>query len=367
MNLSLKNSSRTSQLLLLISYIITNPIFSWIPRLAVNAIFESSSMGSNHELFERHYHNEQTRIIRRAQKENLGPGRWGEIKERLPGRHQTKIDETNVIDIKKFAKYAQEASCLSGEEFRLTDDVYGGCWLVKIRGKDLTAKELRDKGKPTSPYFNVKEAKVDQQYFEKFLKAQEELEKKFLLLKESREKKDKIRYLKVVGFGLGGVYALFAGDLFRQKYGLFVKIYTFGMPRVGNRAFADHINKLMPNQVFRMTNTFDIIPTLPDRGIISPASFMHPAKEFWLGTEDCACRAWNYSKKTKDYPPIFECIGYKTNDVLEESALCLNQVNQKELDERLHYGPYNMGGFDRSNRTIDPVPFTFTFRACPSL
>lgn len=36
-------------------------------------------------------------------------------------------------------------------------------------------------------------------------------------------------------------------------------LYTYGCPRVGNQAFADDANRLMPNICWRIMNFFDVV------------------------------------------------------------------------------------------------------------
>ena len=40
-------------------------------------------------------------------------------------------------------------------------------------------------------------------------------------------------------------------------------MYTYGAPRVGNKAFADAFNGRLGGAAWRVTNTSDIVPTVP--------------------------------------------------------------------------------------------------------
>ncbi|GLC58164.1 hypothetical protein PLESTB_001325800 [Pleodorina starrii] len=69
------------------------------------------------------------------------------------------------------------------------------------------------------------------------------------------------------GHSLGGAMATLAAyDLAARKTdGFFsgdVQLYTFGSPRVGNQAFMEAFNNMVPN-AWRFTNTDDIVPRVP--------------------------------------------------------------------------------------------------------
>lgn len=66
----------------------------------------------------------------------------------------------------------------------------------------------------------------------------------------------------IAGHSLGGALAtLFASALhgFRRVHA----VYTFGSPRVGNRAFARHYNDALAERSFRIVNAGDPVPRLP--------------------------------------------------------------------------------------------------------
>lgn len=74
----------------------------------------------------------------------------------------------------------------------------------------------------------------------------------------------------LTGHSLGGSLAtLCAYELMTQKYSSLkdgdrpkIKVYTYGSPRVGNKAFAISYNEII-NDSWRIINKKDIIPTLP--------------------------------------------------------------------------------------------------------
>ncbi|KAJ5566745.1 uncharacterized protein N7459_010127 [Penicillium hispanicum] len=81
--------------------------------------------------------------------------------------------------------------------------------------------------------------------------------------------------LVVTGHSLGAALAVLGGTALR-KAGYELDIYTYGEPRVGNKALVTHITN--QGSLWRVTHTDDIVPKLP------PASFgfSQPSPEFWI-------------------------------------------------------------------------------------
>ncbi|KAH8833454.1 lipase [Flagelloscypha sp. PMI_526] len=70
-----------------------------------------------------------------------------------------------------------------------------------------------------------------------------------------------------VGWSQGGALALLDGVHFHLTLPQAdVSVYGYGMPRVGNRAWANFVDQAMPGKVTRINNKDDPIPTLPGRG-----------------------------------------------------------------------------------------------------
>lgn len=93
----------------------------------------------------------------------------------------------------------------------------------------------------------------------------------------------------VVGHSLGGALALLDGIYLRLNLGqnVSVRVVTYGMPRVGNQAFANFIDSELSGLVTHVNNREDPIPTVP--GMFS--GFHHPSGEIHIqdsGTWD-AC------------------------------------------------------------------------------
>ena len=79
-------------------------------------------------------------------------------------------------------------------------------------------------------------------------------------------KRSEVTHWIVTGHSLGGALAkLCAVDLqYNFSPAVSVEVYTFGAPRVGNRAFADSYNRRVPS-TWRFVNGNDVVSGLPRR------------------------------------------------------------------------------------------------------
>ncbi|KAG9288662.1 hypothetical protein G9A89_006763 [Geosiphon pyriformis] len=130
--------------------------------------------------------------------------------------------------------------------------------------------------------------------------------------------------IRFVGHGLGGAYAIFAMLAFIINYpkSREVAAYTFGQPRIGNRAFARFVNEMIflkTIKVYRATILGDPIILWPDTSNMSETSqitpFQHHETEFFIdeenqvvrcqsendeGTENKSCSAGHNQQNTVD-------------------------------------------------------------------
>jgi predicted lipase len=82
----------------------------------------------------------------------------------------------------------------------------------------------------------------------------------------------------VTGHSKGAAEAtLFALELQRQGFPI-AGVYTFGQPRVGNRAFANLYNETLYEETFRVVNQNDIVPRVP--GVLM--GYKHCGQEIFL-------------------------------------------------------------------------------------
>ena len=84
----------------------------------------------------------------------------------------------------------------------------------------------------------------------------------------------------ITGHSLGGAEAIIcAGTISYLKYvdSSKIRLITFGSPRIGDKAFADAIAKLVP-EPYRVVHRNDIVPHLPIEGLFG---YTHIASEIW--------------------------------------------------------------------------------------
>ena len=74
---------------------------------------------------------------------------------------------------------------------------------------------------------------------------------------------DRRQPIWVTGHSLGGGEAVLAAARFARLGLPITAVYTFGAPRVGNRAFARAANELLDGHLYRIVNDLDIVPRLP--------------------------------------------------------------------------------------------------------
>ena len=112
-----------------------------------------------------------------------------------------------------------------------------------------------------------------------------------------------IRQVLVTGHSLGGALATIVAVGLKEKLedstvaapllarGIDIRLYTFGAPRVGTKAFATYANQLLPGAIFRVVNNGDVVPTLPPAlfGFVHTAHeifFPRPGQEKYLESND---------------------------------------------------------------------------------
>ena len=84
----------------------------------------------------------------------------------------------------------------------------------------------------------------------------------------------------VVGHSLGGALALLDGVFFSLQLpkDVTVKVISYGMPRVGNQAFANFVDRYLSGGVTHVNNKEDPIPIVPDMFL----GFHHPSGEIHI-------------------------------------------------------------------------------------
>ncbi|SRR6266849_5263878 len=99
----------------------------------------------------------------------------------------------------------------------------------------------------------------------------------------------------VVGHSLGGALALLDGVFFSlQLPEVTVRVISYGMPRVGNQAFADFVDSQVSGRVTHVNNQEDPVPVMPGKFL----GFHHPSGEIHI----LASGAWDACPGPFDLP-----------------------------------------------------------------
>jgi predicted lipase len=124
----------------------------------------------------------------------------------------------------------------------------------------------------------------------------------------------------VTGHSLGAALALLDAVYLplHLPEGTGVRVVTYGMPRVGNRPFADYVDATLPGNVTHVNNKKDPVPTVPWRFM----GFVHPAGEVHI--QDSG--AWVACEGQDDPSPL--CVVGDEPDLLHSNIFD-------------HLGPYD--------------------------
>lgn len=92
--------------------------------------------------------------------------------------------------------------------------------------------------------------------------------------KEKNEKR-----VTVIGHSLGAAMGLIATlDITNRVEGGLHKAYLFGLPRVGNAAFASFVDQKVGKRLHSIINGRDWVPTVPPRAL----GYQHPSNYLWI-------------------------------------------------------------------------------------
>lgn len=98
---------------------------------------------------------------------------------------------------------------------------------------------------------------------EVFYRLYQEVAKQVVASVQDIRKEHEVAMILVSGHSMGGAVALICAIELSMLRALYVQaVYTFGHPRAGNFAFAELMQKNVPN-LFRVTHNHDIVPHLP--------------------------------------------------------------------------------------------------------
>lgn len=135
--------------------------------------------------------------------------------------------------------------------------------------------------------------------------------------------------IMVTGHSMGGAMAAFCGLDLALIYGSKkVQVTTFGMPRIGNAAFASYYSEVVPN-TFRVTHEHDLVPHLPPYYQYFPQkTYHHFPREVWL---------YNIGIGFLIYPVEKIC------DDSGEDPDCSRSVSGNSISDHLTYFDVEMG------------------------
>lgn len=77
-----------------------------------------------------------------------------------------------------------------------------------------------------------------------------------------------VKPLFICGHSLGGAISIPAADYLSRQNVNVQAVYTYGQPRVGDRAFAASYNSRLGARTFRVVYEFDLVPHLPLPGLL---------------------------------------------------------------------------------------------------
>ncbi|KAF7337057.1 Lipase class 3 family protein [Mycena venus] len=130
-----------------------------------------------------------------------------------------------------------------------------------------------------------------------------------------------------VGHSLGAALALIDGVFLRLRLPstITVSVYGFGMPRVGNQAFADYVDSQLPNLVSRVNNRCTSVPIVPP--LTGTFGYHHPSGE----------------KHIMDDGSWVACAGQDNTDTRCSTGDVPTIIQGKKAD---HSGPYAGTGLE---------------------
>ncbi|KAG9289611.1 hypothetical protein G9A89_014346 [Geosiphon pyriformis] len=156
---------------------------------------------------------------------------------------------------------------------------------------------------------DLKGRKVVQYFYKRWMRQQKAFWER---MKEIE--KDKIFHLAkdnfaFVGFGNGGIYAVFAALAFAIKHNTMPYVITFGQPRIGNVKFILFVNNKI--SIYRVTHADDWVPSYP-RNALESDPYIQFFPEYWIPLQKlCDCVATSesdyFENKPQIYPTVLKC------------------------------------------------------------
>jgi triacylglycerol lipase len=131
------------------------------------------------------------------------------------------------------------------------------CFYLVFRGTQTVKEWIRNFGIALNPYLLPSFGNVHDGFLQTYSSVRDEVSASL------SERKGTDR-LFIAGHSLGAAIATLAAPDIEKNFGLKVEaVYTFGSPRVGDDAFVRAFNGAMESRSFRITNTSDIVTSIP--------------------------------------------------------------------------------------------------------
>jgi len=143
----------------------------------------------------------------------------------------------------------------------------------------------------------------------------------------------------VTGHSLGAaVSILCAVELAEQKIAN-ISVYNYGLPRVGNQAFSEYYNSLVP-QTYRVVNGHDIVPHIPFESM----GFYQVPTEVWENPAECEYFKQNFryfiNNHSKTFLVILAWNFTVCNGSGEDPSCSDSQFLDLSVYDHLHYLGY---------------------------
>ncbi|KAG9285236.1 hypothetical protein G9A89_002132 [Geosiphon pyriformis] len=298
--------------------------FSELPRLIEQEIKLSQDIDQNHGIS----YAEPDAIIR-----NLNP----------PTKYLIKASA--MASFKKFAHKANRAYCsFNGTAFKLSDkiqaqfELQGNLIIITMKGdeQNLDRYVIDKKDQITLvPYSDVQNARVHKQFYKNFLAVRNNFLLKVNPLIEQIFDPDPMMHgpkhvgiqVLLIGHSLGAVYAILGAlDInkeFRKKFGeryaIFIQVDAYGVPRIGNSAFARYASLFL--NIWRINHYNDDVPTTPRNRTL----YAHGGIEIWINKLDGETYICNVPNQLN-------------TETMSENQECINSM--KSFTRWAHDGPY---------------------------
>ncbi|KAG9293404.1 hypothetical protein G9A89_006689 [Geosiphon pyriformis] len=259
------------------------------------------------------------------------------------------VNDVAILDyLKEMASYSREAYCLSAEKTYFPQEItceekvitkHLHRLMVFIKGKKGSPTDRRRRINHLSLYPDTNNnirAGVDSEWFRNYLYREAEINVK---IDSAMNNYDVLYQVVFTGHGEGGVYAILAGLSFQRRHPTmrpYTNLVTYGAPRPGDRAFANHISAMFPEHL-RVVNNNDWFPHMPTKA----EKYQHPKTEYWISNANCNCGEVN---DMADYI-LYKCLPEARGEdgfFIDENQNCHagTTLIDSPLSQASHIGPY---------------------------